>query len=162
MRGKCVFAVAFVAALPLASSATADPPTKVPNFQTDTVLSGVCAFDVGLHFTKQHQHARVFSNGVVAGEGQLFAELTNLSNGHTLDVNVSGPGAFIPQADGNLLVRLQGHTLIFFFPGQLGPGTPGQLLLTQGLTTEMVGPNGPVPGSFTTTGSVTDACAALS
>jgi hypothetical protein len=163
-RFLSVLALLAVAALGVAAGATADPPQKVPVPPTgDFTLGGVCPFDIGVHTLAQNNHTRLYANGVFAGEGLLKLELTNLRSGTTLDVNVSGPGRFIPNADGTTTVRVEGRNLVFFFPDQLSPGAPGALFLTNGLTTELAdsATGVPVPGSFTTTGSLTDMCAAL-
>lgn len=150
--------------LAVASGAVADPPQNVPQPPLgDFTLSGVCPFDIGVHTTAQNNHLHIYANGVVAGEGQLKVEVTNLTSGTTMEVNISGPGRFIPNANGTTSVRVQGRNLVFFFPDQLSAGAPGALLLTNGLATETVdtATGVPVQGSFTTTGSVTDLCAAL-
>jgi hypothetical protein len=103
-----------------------------------------------------------FANGVTATEGQLKATVTG--NGNTLNLNISGPGTFTQSSTDptTLYLRGEGTGLIFFFPGELGPDQPGALYLVHGLFTETLNLlTGPVPGSFTTKGSVTDLCAAL-
>lgn len=75
--------------------------------------------------------------------------------------NNSGP--FTPNADGSTSVKVTGQGGIYFFPGQLGPGSPGQLLLTNGLFQEQVSSTGDiVPGSVSYKGKTpTDVCIAL-
>jgi hypothetical protein len=64
--------------------------------------------------------------------------LTNVDEPtHTLDVNVSGPGTFIPNPDGTTLLRAEGRSLFFFGPGELRAGSPGALIVTTGLVTEL-------------------------
>ena len=150
--------------LGVAAVAAADPPQKVPvPPNSDLTLSGVCPFDVLLHTTDQNNHIRVYANGVAAGEGMLKAEVTNLTSGKTIALNISGPGRLTPNGDGTTTVRLEGRNLVFFFPDEVSAGAPAALYLTNGLVSERVdsATGAPVQGSFTTTGSVTDMCAAL-
>jgi hypothetical protein len=163
-RFLSLVALSAIAGLAVATGASADPPQKVPIPPNgDLTLSGVCPFDVLLHTTDQKTHVRVYANGVLAGEGQLKVELTNLASAKTIALNVSGPGRFIPNDDGTTDVRFEGRDLFFFFADQISQGAPGALYLTTGLATETVdsATGVPVQGSFATTGSVTDLCAAL-
>jgi hypothetical protein len=163
-RFLSLLAVVATAGLGVAAGAAADPPQKVPVPPLgDFTLSGVCPFDVGVHTTAQNNHTRLYANGVFAGEGLLMVELKNLKSGTTMAVNISGPGRFIPNADGTTSVRVEGRNLVFFFPDQLAAGAPGALFLTKGLATETVDSATGVPlqGSFATASSATDLCAAL-
>jgi hypothetical protein len=57
----------------------------------------------------------------------------------------------------------EGRSLFFFLPNQMNPGSPGALLITEGLVTESFDANGnAVPGSFKPRGHVEDICAPLS
>src|SRR4051812_20128836 len=161
MNHRYVFLATTLAAALVVSAANAAPPVKLPSVQTDTTLpASVCGFPVEIHFTAQHQHARIFGNGAFAAEGELFATLS--ANGKSLDVNVSGPGRITPNEDGTLSVRVEGRNLVFFGPGDLGANQPGALYVTTGLVTETLSSTGQVvPGSFATTGTVTNVCALL-
>jgi hypothetical protein len=147
-----------------ATVAQASAPVKdPPNIGTfDIPLpSSICGFDITVHFTAK-EHFRTFSNGVTAGEGQLKGTITG--NGNTININFSGPGRTTQSSTDatTLYLRGEGTNLVFFFPGELGPDSPGALYLVHGLFTETLNLlTGPVPGSFTTTGSVEDLCAAL-
>jgi hypothetical protein len=165
MRLSRVFAIAFVAMVVLSSTvAQASAPVKdPPTLGTfDIPLpAAVCGFDITVHFTAK-QHSRTFANGITATEGQLKGTVSG--NGNTINLNFSGPGTATPDSTDptTLHLRGEGTSLIFFFPGELGPGKPGALYFVHGLFTETFNLlTGPVPGSFTTTGSVTDICAAL-
>jgi hypothetical protein len=90
--------------------------------------------------------------------------LTNVDEPtHTLDVNVSGPGTFIPNPDGTTLLRAEGRSLFFFGLGELRAGSPGALIVTTGLVTELFDTSfNLVSGSFSHRGGTeTDICAAL-
>jgi hypothetical protein len=155
----CVLGLAAIAlAAPIA---LADPPIKVPIVQTGFVLpASVCGFAVSVDFPNQHQHGRIYANGVFAAEGQLTTVLS--AHGKTLEANISGPGRLTANADGSLSLRAEGRNLVYLNAGDLGPGRPGALMLTSGLVVETLSPTGQlVPGSFATTGAVTDVCALL-
>ncbi len=165
MRLFRVSVVAFVAmavlssAVAQASAPIKDPPS-VGTFDIP-LPAEVCGFDVNVHLTAK-EHFRTFANGITSGEGQLKGTITG--NGHTIDVNFSGPGRTTPDSADptTLYLRGEGNNLVFFFPGQLGPDSPGALYLVHGLFTETLNLlTGPVPGTFVTSGSVTDLCAAL-
>ena len=64
--------------------------------------------------------------------GKFFVELVNLSNpDNSVVVNVSGPATYTFQGE-TTTVQLGGRTLLFAFPGQLGPDDPGMIVLTSG------------------------------
>lgn len=164
MRLFRVFAIAIVAMAVSSTVAQASPPVKNPPIVGTFDLplpAAVCGFDVVIHIAAM-QHSRTFANGVTATEGQLKGTVSG--NGNTINLNFSGPGSFTQDSTDptTLFLRGTGTNLIFFSPGERGPGSPGALYLVHGLFTETLNlVTGPVPGSFTTTGSVTDLCAAL-
>ncbi len=162
MKRVCVFIGAIVlATLALAPAATAVQPERFFLPAADTVLSGPCAFDVGLEILSNKEFVTVFSDGHFLITGVFKVRLTNLSDpSKSMDVNISGPGAFTPTPDGGLIIEAHGKWLFWFFPGNLGPGSPGMLLLTNGLTTEVFDGNGDIV-SFKPARNTTDACAAL-
>jgi hypothetical protein len=100
----------------------------------------------------------IFSNGRVLVTGAFKATLTNLDDpAKSIRVNIPGPGTFTTTADGGSLLIASGPWLLFFSPGQLGPGTLGQMILTTGLFTLLTNPDG--SQVFThTTGTTTDVC----
>jgi hypothetical protein len=155
-----VFVGAIVCALSLSASAMADPPSHDPLPAPDSVLSGICTFDVAVHFTKQKEKAITFSNGSFIVTGQFKATLTNARTGKTVDINIPGPGKYTVADDGTLTINLTGPWLIFTFAGQTGPGSPGMLLYTTGKGTFIARPDGTVSFQHDQ-GTTTNLCAAL-
>jgi hypothetical protein len=155
----CVLGLGAIAlAAPIA---LADPPIKVPIVQSGFVLpASVCGFAVSVDFPNQHQHGRLYANGVFAAEGELTTIVS--AHGKTFEANISGPGRLTFHDDGSVSLRAEGRNLVYLNAGDLGPGRPGALLLTSGLVVETVSASGQVvPGTFATTGAVTDVCALL-
>ena len=69
--------------------ALADPPIKVPIVQSGFVLpASVCGFAVSVDFPNQHQHGRIYANGVFAAEGLLTTTVS--AHGKTFEANISG------------------------------------------------------------------------
>jgi hypothetical protein len=129
-----------------------------------TLPADICGFPITVETLSINQTGMIFSNGVFAATGTLKVRLTNATDPtNSVDLNISGPGRLIPQADGATLLMAEGLSLFFFLPGQMNPGSPGALLITDGLVTELIDANGNVvPGSFNPRGHVEDVCALLS
>ena len=89
----------------------------------------------------------------------LKVRATNLDSDEALDLNISGPGFFIPNPDGSFTLDAHGTWLFWFFPGDLGPGSPGRLFVNNGHFIETFGPGGLTIDKQT--GSQEDICAAL-
>jgi hypothetical protein len=145
-----------------AQAAFADPPVRVPPAPVpDFTVPDSCAFPVLVHTDTNKEVTTVFSNGRVLVTGALKGTLTNLDDPtKSIQVNIPGPGTFTATADGGSLLTASGPWLIFFSPDQLGPGTPGQMILTTGLFTLLTNPDG--SQVFThTTGTTTDVCTLL-
>jgi hypothetical protein len=85
--------------------------------------------------------------------------ITNLSNGKSTSVNISGPG--FSSVTSNQLA-FSGTSLIIVNPGGLGPGAPGAMLLTRGPATATFDNTGAIVALDLTSASTTDLCAALS
>jgi hypothetical protein len=112
----------------------------------------------------EHAPFAGFTNGTFAVNGTFKLRLTNVDKPtNSVDINVSGPGAFIPNPDGTTSLRAEGRSLFFFLPGQLRADSPGALILTTGLVTELFDASfNVVPGSFSHRGGTEiDICAAL-
>jgi len=90
--------------------------------------------------------------------GRLVVEFTNLSTGESIVLNISGP---VFTAVGSSTSLLSGSSVIFYFPGDLGPGTPGALLLTHGPVLGTFGPTGSLVSLAQTSASAIDLCARL-
>jgi hypothetical protein len=158
-------AAAALAAGGVATGASASQPTREPQPLppgTTFDLDGICPFPAQILILTSKAYTLTFGNGSQILTGQLFVRVTNLDSGKldsgkSLDLNISGPS--FGAVDSNVLT-LSGRSLVFLFPGDRGPGSPGLLVLT----------SGPVVLTSTETGvtvdmtsaSVTDLCAALS
>ncbi|HLF68562.1 MAG TPA: hypothetical protein VI503_04400 [Gaiellaceae bacterium] len=161
MRRIGIFVCAFVlAGLALAPAASAEKPARFFLPAADFVLSGSCQFDVFAHVVANNEYGIEFSNGQVLVTGTFKVRLTNLSNDKSLDVNISGPGVFTFGSDGSVAITAWGNWLFWFFPGMLGENAPGALLLTSGLTTEVLDADSNVV-SLNLPPRTRDACAML-
>jgi hypothetical protein len=154
-------AAAALAAGGLAAGASASKPAREPQQLppgTTIDLDGICSFRAQIVVLTSKAYTLTFGNGSQISTGQLFARVTNLDSGKSLDLNVSGPG--FGAVDSNVFT-LSGRSLLFLFPGDLGPGSPGLLVLTSGPVVLTLTETGVVTVDMTSA-SVTDLCAALS
>jgi hypothetical protein len=155
--------LAVAASLLSVPAALADQPTRSPLPATPFQFSAdVCGFPIDFVPLQNKEFGKVFSNGIFAINGVFKAQYTNVVNEKTITLNISGPLKLTPQPDGTTLVIGTGGQAIFFFPGQLGPSSPGAFFLTHGRFSELVDENGPIPGTFTTKGRLESICAMLS
>jgi hypothetical protein len=162
-RQLALIAVGFAGLLCI-PAALADKPLRFPlpaepfQFPAD-----VCGFPIDFVPLQNKEFGKVFSNGTFAVNGVFKLRYTNVDTGKSIELNISGPGTLKPQPDGSTLVTGHGPSAVFFFPGQLGPGSPGAFFLIHGQFTELVDQAGiPIPGTFTTNGSVNSICELLS
>lgn len=162
MRRAVVFVVVLVlAGIALVPAATAEKPIRDFLPADDLVLEGPCEFSVGVEVLTNKEFGTEFKDGRFLITGSFKVRLTNLDpGGASMDVNISGPGTFTSTPDGGLKITALGNWLFWFFPGDLGPQSPGRLLLTSGHTTLVSDADGNVV-SFTPARNTTDACAAL-
>jgi hypothetical protein len=142
-RFAAALAVVLATTAVLASTATADPPTRFPiDNGSQFTFSGLCAFDVQFTVLANNEYGITFSNGTTIITGRLVFQLTNLSNDKSIVVNASGPGKFTPTS-----TFVTGTSLFLGFPG---------LLLTRGpLTFDQNG------NPIITSAATVDLCAAL-
>ncbi len=110
--------------------------------------------------TANKEFIKTFSNGRQLINGAFRARVTNLDSGASLDLNIPGPGGVTENADGSVTLKSHGPWLIWFFPGDLGPGSPGQLFVNNGNLVQTFHADGRVTVDKQT-GSQTDICAAL-
>lgn len=138
--------------------AFADQPIRQPAPIPEGVLQGICAFPVGLHIVAQDQYAITFANGEQLVTGLLFVQLTNLDNGSSIEINISGPAHITTTSDGSMTVLLLGRSAFF----DLGPDGPSGLFVTSGPVELTYSQTGAVTGSvqFAPAANV-DLCAAL-
>lgn len=147
--------VALAAAALLAPSAAADPPTKEPLPDLNATGQFCKDFQVEIRTTANKEVIHLFSSGVGLITGALKVEVTNLTTGKTLALNIPGPGKL--SADGGTITG-GGPWLLFGEAGQL-PGPDPGMLFTHGHITLELGPAG--IASITVRGTVEDVCAAL-
>lgn len=147
--------LAALAAVLLVPAAAADPPTR--EFAPAADLTGqFCkGFQVHIHVVQNKEYFTFFSNGATLITGVLKLEVTNVSSGKTLALNVSGPGTF--SADG-ATAAAHGTWLLFGEAGQM-PGPDPGMVLASGSTSLVFGPAGLT--SITNNGTMRDVCALL-
>lgn len=159
--GRAVLVLLAVLALSVSGSqaALADPPTREP-LVLDSVSFGageVCTFPLTLSTERNRQQIISFSDGRIKIVGSFWTRITNHTTGESIVVNTSGPFFAKSNPDGTETWRGAGRFLWFFFPGDLGPGEPGALLLTTGLSVEIVDLDSTSPIlSFTRKGGTTE------
>jgi hypothetical protein len=127
-------------------------------------LSGVCAFDVNFDVLTNNETTTTFSDGRMVTTGAWKDRASNATDSSKSFVdNNSGVIFVTPNPDGSLSVKIVGQGAVFFFPGDLGVGAPGALLIINGILTETIGADGRiVVGSVSYRGSpALDLCQAL-
>jgi hypothetical protein len=142
--------------------AWADTPDRQPIPTEDlSIPSGACPFPVSFHVVTNNEHTITWfdaeGNPVrTIIQGQVVLEITNTDAGTSVIRNVSGPGT-ITFAD--LLFVGRGSQLFFFFPDELGLGTPGSMFINRGRVVEYLGEPRKI---ISQTGVQEDLCATLS
>jgi hypothetical protein len=102
----------------------------VPAPSEFTLDASICGFDVLVEVLTNKQYAITFSNGMTTVAGALKVRVTNLDDPtQSIVLNIPGPGFF----DESGVLTATGPWFFFFFPGDLGPGSPGVLAYTVGL-----------------------------
>jgi hypothetical protein len=116
--------IVVLAALALPAAATADKPAKSPTpFPDVDVPAGVvCPF--AMHWAsptdRNFQSVHFDKDGNIAwiwGGGSNTALITNASNGHSVQLNSTGPGKITLGDDGSLTIDGSGHWLVGYGPG---------------------------------------------
>lgn len=154
--------VSVLCALLFIPVALADGPVREPTPPppgTSFTLHGICPFDVQLTLLVNNESTATFSSGQQIVTGRLVVGLENLNTHKSIVLNISGPTF---TAVGSSTLTLSGSSLLFYFPGDLGPGAPGALLLTHGPVTITFDATGTITSVSRTSASATDQCAALS
>jgi hypothetical protein len=130
-RAATTFALLALLAMIVVPGAAADKPTRefVPAPSEFTLDASICGFDVRVEVLTNKQYAITFSNGMTTVTGALSVRLTNLDDlTQSIVLNIPGPGFF---AESGALTAT-GPWVFFFFPGELGPGSPAMLVYTIG------------------------------
>jgi hypothetical protein len=142
---------AVLAVLVAAAAALAAPPTREPLFLEDFVVEDACSFPVLIEVTANKEYVTLFDDGRILITGKLFARVTNLDTGTSLDLNISGP---VTVTDREVI---RGRGLLILFPQDVdGPG----LLLTSGRVVLIRAEDGFIANA-TFKGRTVDLCAAL-
>lgn len=151
-RSLRLFVATALVALLAATAASAGKPVREPLFLEGFELPKVCAFPVFIEITANKEFVTFFEDGRIHVTGKLFARLTNLDSGESLDLNISGPALISPDSE-----RIHGRGLFILFPEDVGG--PG-LVLTTGRLDIIRGEDGFVD-EFDLRGRSVDVCAAL-
>ena len=123
------------------------------------MVESPCSFDVDYKILDNKEYGTAFSDGRVLVDGNLQVRLHNLRV-RQADVNISVLASSGSGRTGPPRSRLRGILAVRFLPGMFEPGSPGKLLLTSGLATEVLDANGNVV-SWKPPNKTTDACALL-
>ena len=159
MKRLIAILMGVVLTLLLAPAASADKPVREFLPAEDFTLTGVCAFPVREEVTTNNEFITTFTDGRQLITGSFKVRATNLDSGKALDLNISGPGVITENSDGSVTLDAHGSWLIWFFPGDLGPASPGQLFVNNGHFVETFSSTGLTVDKQA--GSQQDICAAL-
>lgn len=130
----------------------------------DAVIPGVCDFDLGITVLENNEYITTFfdQEGNITRQhiaGRFVVELRNEETDASIVANISGPGT-ITFTDDSSVWDTVGQWLWIFFPGDLGAGEPGMVLLTTGRFVVEFGPEGLT--ILEQRGRTVDVCALLS
>jgi hypothetical protein len=149
------------------NSAFADGPKREPVPASDFSLPpGPCPFPLDFHIVTNQEYSLTYTdqNGNPTHEivtGLLVVQVTNHDSGASIERNISGPGDYRFNPDGTITLSAWGTWLLFFFPGQLGPGAPGMVIINNGFVELLTNPDG-TQTILSRSGSLEDVCATLS
>ena len=118
--------VAAAIVVPVAAASRPDiEPVPAEDF---TLPADICGFEVGVDILANKEKAITFSDGSTMVTGALKMRLTNLGDPtRSIVLNIPGPGRFSESG-----LKATGPWLFFFFPGELGEGSPAILAYTTG------------------------------
>jgi hypothetical protein len=160
LRRVLVLASAAALALALTSPAMAARPTReyLPLPDTIDLAAGEgCAFPVRIDILVNREYGVTFgdASGNLTRQlvsGALIIGLTNVDNGQSITVDISGPAEFVVHADGSSTFTLRGNSM---------PIAPGGLFRTTGTVVQEFDPDGNLLSTSPATGRQIDLCAAL-
>ncbi len=147
MRARVVLPIVMIIALlalaPSSTLASGEPTHQpVPNsFYTFTIPAGMaCTFAVGWEPVVNNEVVTTFppeANGDVAQlfTGYVLERFTNLDNGKSIVINISGPATFVHHTDGSITYTGLGPEPVVFFPTDIPAGPKfyinyGQIIYT--------------------------------
>ncbi len=103
-----------------------------PGAGSVTGVTGICSFPISFEQTRAHGDTGHFPTGGPYTEGfftgQFFLTITNDLNGHSIEVNASGPGFTLE----NGVFRLSGTSIVFLLPGATGDIAGPGIFVTHG------------------------------
>jgi hypothetical protein len=141
--------------------ALAFTPDRQPVPSEDgSIPAGPCPFPVFVHVVTNNSYTIEFFDAEgnltrTIFQGHVVLEFTNMTTGTSVIRNVSGPGT-ITEADQT--ITKEGPWLFFFFPDELGPGSPGSMFINRGRVVEFLGEPHEI---ISQTGVQEDLCATL-
>jgi hypothetical protein len=136
-------------------------PDRQPVISEDgSIPAGPCPFPVFIHVVSNNSYTIEFFDAEgnltrTIFQGKVVLEITNLDTGASVIRNVSGPGT---KTEADQIFVKTGSWFFAFFPGDLGPGTPGSMFINHGRVVEFQG----IPGKILSqTGVQEDLCVTL-
>jgi hypothetical protein len=161
-RRRLAFLLMVVVGLALwPGRALADGPVREARPSEDgSIPAGACPFPVFIHVVTNNEYTIKFFDDQenlvrTIFQGNVVLQITNLETGASVIRNVSGPGT---KTEADQIFVKTGSWFFAFFPGDLGPGTPGSMFINHGRVVEFQG----VPGKIISqTGVQEDLCATL-
>src|SRR5690348_3067101 len=105
-------------------------PTRVPlpGAETFDLPAGLaCSFEVAAQPVINKEFTKTFPpepNGdvVVLINGRLVEQLTKVSTGRSITVNISGPATEVLHSDGSVTLTARGSSFLILFPTDITPG----------------------------------------
>jgi hypothetical protein len=147
LRRPLYLALLALTALIVAAPAAADKPLRFPSEPFDVTFEAgeLCPFRMSWVDETNRSSTKVFLDKdgeprFLLGSGQIVTTITNLENGESVTLNISGPGRITLNEDGSQTIVGMGPWLIGFFPTDV-PAGPA-LIYTHGRFTLHVGPTG--------------------
>jgi hypothetical protein len=143
----------------------ANQPTRQFIPASPFTLSGVCSFDVHIDFLANKEYATILVDHAgnptaILTTGVLKVSLTNLSNGKSLDLNISGPGRSVTNPDGSATLTSWGPWLWFIAPGDL-PNYSPRMFFISGQMVAQFNSDGHLTALQIIGGTTQDMCVAL-
>ena len=108
----------------------------------------VCPFNWTAEFSAQKGMDLVFSNGVEMVAYTYVVKITNVDTGETRVLREAGTITITDLGNDLFETVTTGRELSLFFPGDLGPGSPGALIFIIGQSREVDEVPGPSPNPF--------------